>query len=184
MRDDVEPPAAFTSALHGLLDGAAYVLQFPLALSAVLVTCVLLGAAQVREAVQRAVVFAVITAASGWWPPSGATRGLVPAALLALGLAAAGGLRPAGQFVWPAVVAGGSAAGWAGGMQTASWQEAVGGGLALGGVAMALLLGLSRLRATPASMAAVLTIGRRVVGAWIAAVGVLLLALSLRGGIP
>lgn len=177
-------PAAIASDLQAILDGAAFVLQSPLALAAVLVTCVLVEMRQAREAVLRTIVFAAVTAASGVWSPAAPSQTLVAAALLVLGLAAAVGRPAAGPFAWPAVVAGGLAAGWAAGMQTASWQEALGGSLALGALAISLWLGLFRLHAAPAPVPAVLSVGRRVIGAWIAAVGALLLALSMRGGIP
>ena len=179
---DASLPGRLSSDFQFVLDGAIFVLQSPLALAAALVTCVLLASVTARTAVVRALAFALIASVGGSMAPSLPAQAAVPAALLVLGLTTACGLQLNWPFAGLAIALGGLAAGWAGGMQTAAWQEAMGGGVVLGGLVCGLLLGLLGLRATPARFALVVSVGRRVIGAWIGALGALLLALVMRAG--
>jgi len=168
--------------LRAAADGAAFVLQSALALAPAVATGLALAPVEVRRAGVRALVFAGLVGASGWLPIAGAVQAAPAAALVVLGLGTACGLRLAGAAAWLAVAVGALAAGLGGGMQTASWPEAAGGSLALGGLVLLVQLLLARLVALPARLVPVAALGRRMAGAWIGAVGAILLALWVRGG--
>jgi hydrogenase/urease accessory protein HupE len=97
-----------------------------------------------------------------------------------LGAVVAAGLRLRGWAAALAVAIGGVTAGAAGGFQTATWEEVVGGGMLLGLIVVTWLLLASRV-VLPARIVRGATLARRMAGAWIAAVGILLVALWLRG---
>ncbi|MGZ5179118.1 MAG: hypothetical protein ACXWC2_01490 [Ramlibacter sp.] len=170
------------TGLHAAAAGGAFVLQSPLALAPAVATCLALAPGGVREAGLRALLFACVAAASGWLPVADAVQAAPAAVLVLLGLATAVGMRLAGGAAWGAIVVGAFASGLGGGMQTASWQEAAGGGLALCLLVVLLDVLLARLALLPVRTGRVVTLGRRMAGAWIGAVGAILLALWLRGG--
>jgi hypothetical protein len=103
--------------------------------------------------------------------------------LVVLGLSLASGFKARGFGVPAAAVGGGAAAGLAGGMQLASWQEVAGGDIVLAG--LLLLASLACAKAPRLQrLASGAAVGRRMAGAWIAAIGLLMLALwwsSARG---
>ena len=167
--------------LRGVVDGVLYMGQSPLALAATLATVLVLAAVPLRRAATGALVFALAAIAAGWLPhpvPGGA---VTPALLLVLGACVAAGLRLRGVAGWMAVVVGGVAAGIAGGLQTATWEETAGGIAVLFVLALAGSVLGGRV-VLPQRMQRGSALARRMAGAWIAAVGVLLLALWLRRG--
>ena len=166
---------------RGVLDGGLFVLQSALSLGAAIATVLVLAPMRSRRAVGAALAFALIAVASGWLPERVPGGVLAPAALLLLGAVIASGFRARGVVAWIAIVIGGIAAGVAGGFQTATVAESV-GGAALLFVLLAvglLLVGHVRL---PERVNRGATLARRMAGAWIAAVGILLVALWLRRG--
>jgi hypothetical protein len=77
-------------------------------------------------------------------------------------------------------VAGGIATGVAAGMQVASWPEIAGSDAAILAVLAIATLPM-RFAQHAGRLARVAAVGRRMAGAWIAAIGALLLALPMRG---
>src|SRR6476620_3641023 len=100
------------------IEGAAFALQSPLALAAMLATGLLVPQERVRGGVAKALVFALVAAASGWLPLPALAQAAVPAVLVAYGIAIACGLHAKRLVQAPILVVGGLAAGVAGGMQT------------------------------------------------------------------
>lgn len=170
-------------AMHarGLADGALFMLQSALALGAAVATVLAAAFAGTRQAVRAAIVFVAAAAASAWLPPVVPAASVVPGMLLVLGVVLAAGLRLRGAIAWIAVVIGGATAGLAGGLQTATWEESVGGLLVLAAIVLAGWLLATRIDVPPRMQRGVAT-ARRMAGAWIAAVGVLLIALWVRRG--
>lgn len=167
--------------LRGMADGALFMAQSALALAAAAATVLAVAAATARQAVVAAIVFLLAASASAWMPQAVPAAALVPGVLLALGVLLAAGLRPRGAVAWIAVLAGGLAAGLAGGLPTATWEETAGGLVVLSLPVLAGLLLAVRIPVPPRLHRGAAT-ARRMAGAWIAAVGVLLLALWLRRG--
>lgn len=167
--------------VRGLADGAVFVLQSALSLGAAIATVLALAPMPPRRASGAALAFALEAVAAGWLPDSVPGGVLAPVALLLLGATVATGFRLRGAPAWAALVVGGVAAGVAGGFQTATLAESIGGAALLFGlVALGLLLvGSVRL---PQRVVRGATLARRMAGAWIAAVGILLVALWLRRG--
>lgn len=163
--------------MNPLLDAALLALAAPVALAAAVAAGFL--AAVSRNAIGSVLLFTCAFVATGWWTlPPLAVASLPPAILLLLGAALAwnaGWTSKAGIITG---VLGGVAAGLAGGAQTSSLAEAAASSLALAGVVLGALL-LRRSVRRPPLLAAWLP---RVAGAWIAAIGALLLALALRHG--
>ena len=179
-----QPGSASDAAMHlrGAVDGALFMGQSALALAATLATVLLLAAVPLRRAAGSALVFTLAAVAAGWLPvpvPWGAAT--TPAVLLLLGACVAAGLRLRGIAGWIAVVVGGVAAGIAGGLQTATWEETA-GGIAVLYAALLAGLGLGGHVVLPQGMQRGAALACRMAGAWIAAVGVLMLAMWLRRG--
>lgn len=170
-------------AMHarGIADGALFMGQSALALGAAVATVLAVAVDGARRAVAAAIVFVAAGAASAWWPAGVPSSSLVPGVLLVLGLVLAAGLRLRGAIAWIAVAVGGVAAGLAGGLQTATWEETLGGLLLLAVLVLAGFQLAARVAVPPRLQRGAAT-ARRMAGAWIAAVGVLLIALWLRRG--
>ena len=169
------------SQLGGVLDGGMFVLQSALSLGAAVATVLVLAPMRSRRAVVAALVFAFVAVASGWLPERVPGGVLAPAALLLLGAVIATGFRARGVLAWIAIAIGGIAAGVAGGFQTATVAESI-GGAALLFVLVAIGLLLAGHVTLPERVARGAALGRRMAGAWIAAVGILLVTLWLRRG--
>lgn len=169
----------------GLGDGASYLLGAPLAVAALLATCLLLATAR-RPLPASAIVLLVAAATLTRFVAVVDQALIVPCILIALGSLLALGCTARGRVAPLVAVAGGVAAGLGGGMQVASWQEIAGGDAVL--VAMFLLASVAAAKAPPLGRFTVAAgVGRRMAGAWIAAIGVLMLALwwrAAQGGAP
>jgi hypothetical protein len=173
------PASDLVTHLGGLLDGAVFLLQSALSLGAAIATVLALAPMPSRRALGSAMALALIAVTAGWLLPNVPGGVLAPGALLVLGAVIATGFRLRDWLAWIAIVIGGVAAGVAGGFQTATWEETV-GGVALLFVLVAaglLLIGNVRL---PQRVVSGATLARRMAGAWIAAIGILLVALWLR----
>jgi hypothetical protein len=162
----------------GLHDGALYVLGAPLALAALIATCLLLATAR-RPLPAAGVVLFVAAATITRWLPVLEDGLVVPGILLVLGLCLALDWTARGLGVPAAAAAGGAASGLAGGMQLASWQEIAGGDLVLFALLLFASLGIARAPRLQ-RLAKGAAVGRRMAGAWIAAIGILMLALWWR----
>lgn len=167
--------------LRGVADGGLFLLQSALSLGAAIATVLALAPMPSRRAVGSALVFAAIAVAAGWLPPSVPGGVLAPAALLLLGATIATGFRLRGVLAGIAIVVGATAAGVAGGFQTATTEESIGGAVVLFVLVVAGLLLIGKVT-LPARVVRGATLARRMAGAWIAAVGILLVALWLRRG--
>lgn len=167
--------------LRGLLDGGLFMAQSALALGVAAATVLVAAVDNTRQAWLAAIVFVAASAASAWMPHSPASEALAPGMLLVLGGLLASGLRLRGVGAWIAVVLGGATAGIAGGLQTATWPEALGGLLVLFAPVLVGLVVSARVVVVPRMSRGVAT-ARRMAGAWLAAVGILLVALLVRRG--
>lgn len=162
----------------GVLDGAAYLLGAPLALAALLATCLLLATAR-RALPASALALLVAAATLTRWLGVVDQALIVPCILLLFGTLLALGWKARGAAAPLAALAGGAAVGLGGGMQLASWQEIAGGDAV---VAMLFVLAsVLTAKAPPLGrFTAAGAVGRRMAGAWVAAVGVLMIALWWR----
>lgn len=161
--------------MNPLLDAALLALTAPVALAAAAAAGLL--AAPGRTAAAAVLAFCCAFVAIGWWTlPALAVAGVPPATLLLLGAALAWSPAWASGVGLVTGLLGGVAAGLAGGAQTSSLAEAIASSLALSGLLLGALL-LRRRAQQPTVLATWLP---RVAGAWIAAIGALLLALALR----
>jgi hypothetical protein len=165
--------------LSGTIDGALYLLRAPLALCALLATCLLLASAT-RSAWPALAVVVVATATVARWLPVVEDARLVPGMLLVLGLLLAVGRGMGHAMVLAGAVVGGIATGIGGGMQVASGPEIAGSDAAIVAVLAIATLPM-RFAQHAGRLARVAAVGRRMAGAWIAAIGALLLALPMRG---
>ncbi len=130
-------------------------------------------------AVAVVVVLLVVTAALGMVVGKSAP-GWLPAALVtAVGLLAVSGVSPAPWLVWLATACAGFAAGVAADLDTLTWQPVAGACGTLGLMLVVLLAGCEDLYGV-ARLQKVLPIARRVLGSWVAALGLLLGALAMR----
>lgn len=167
--------------LRGMADGAVFMAQSPLALGATVATVLVATTGSARQAMAAAIVFVLAAVANVWTPPILAAGWLVPGVVLLMGALLAAGLRLRGAATWIVVVVGGFAAGLAGGLETATWEESVGGLVLLWLLVLAGLL-LGTMIVVPPRLQRGAGTARRMAGAWIAAVGVLLIALWMRSG--
>ncbi|MBK0391151.1 hypothetical protein [Ramlibacter algicola] len=163
----------------GLADGALYAAQSPLALGAILAACLACRPASRRAAAAMAALLGV-SLLSGYatpdtWPA--ATIAACVLGVLGVFVAANGQFRAASPL---ALVPGGFAAALAAGVPTATPAEAAGSVALLLVPGAALLLARASIR-WPARLQLGASIARRMAGAWITAVGILLLALRARG---
>jgi hypothetical protein len=165
-----------TALLAEAADGAQFLLTSALALAAIVASSRVLWGLSLRQGVIASVLFALVAILTVWLPP-------LPANILSPAVLAVCGLLLALGFDWPmgirgaAAAAGAITAGISGGIQTATWAEAAGAVLVLLLLVFALL---QPARFVPSSQPA-LKLARRMAGAWIAAVGVLMLVLTVRG---
>lgn len=111
-------------------------------------------------------------ALAGWLPTATA-----PAAIVAVGLVAVAGLTPPQAAALTLAVLGGTAAGLAADLDARSWQGSIGVAAALMLPLFAALAAFEDLIKLP-QLAAILPITRRVLGSWVAAVGLLMTALA------
>lgn len=167
--------------LRGVADGALFMAQSELALGAVAATVLVVAAGSARRAAIGSILFVLAAACSAWMPQALQGGALVPGVLLAFGVLLASGLRLRGGTAWLALAVSGIATGLAGGLQIATWEETIGGLLVLLVMVLGgLCLGVGI--AVPPRLQRGAVTARRTAGAWIAAVGVLLLALWVRRG--
>ncbi len=164
-----------------LLDGALFALGAVPALGAVAAACLATSPGTWRHAVLGAGLFAAGAALARLLPDTPAATACAAACMVLGGGAAALGASArrirAAALPWLAC---GVAAGWAAGLPTSWPAEAVGSVLALAVLAATGLLLHGRPGLPPALRPAGRT-ARRVAGAWLAALGALLLALWWRG---
>jgi len=170
-----------TAHLRGVVDGASFLLQSALSIAAAVATVLALAPVPVQRAMACTVLFALAAVVSRWLPPAVPGGLLAPAVLFVLGAVIATGFRLRGVVAGLAIVIGGAAAGAAGGFGTATWEEMVGGVVLLAVIVSAGMLLIGNIE-VPARIVRAATLARRMAGAWIAAVGVLLVALWLRRG--
>lgn len=158
--------------------GALHLLTSPLAVAAMVGLVLALFGVQERMSLVAAGC-AAATAALAAAVPAPIPAFAVPAAVVVLGLSAAAGLKPSKPGTVLLSLLAGLAAGAASDLDTPSWQGVIG----IAGVmlfvtisALAALDDLARL----AWLKNVLPIGRRILGSWVAAIGLLLGALAIR----
>jgi hypothetical protein len=163
----------------GVIDGAVYVLTSPLALCALLATCLLLGSRGRAPAPAPLTVFVAGATVTRWLPVVEQPL-VVPGILLVLGVLIAANVAVRGPAGFAIGAAGGAAAGLGGGMQMASVQEVAGGDAALVGLLALVCMAMALVPARE-WLSRPVAVGRRMAGAWIAAIGALMLALSWRG---
>ncbi|MFM9881088.1 MAG: hypothetical protein ACKVOO_11850 [Burkholderiaceae bacterium] len=164
-----------------LWSGVFSLLTAPLALAVLMALAAFLSAGGLVPAL-RAVLLAAAAAGLCARYPAGLMTSALPWACALLGLAAALALRPRAVLAWPLALVAGAAAGTATALELPSRDAALGVVLALGYVLVCATLGLHALRAHP-RWGEPTTIGCRVVGAWVAAMGLLLAALALKAAV-
>ena len=156
--------------------GAQHFFTSPLSLAA------LLGLAAAFFGTSERVFFPSIVLAGGCAGGAAALAGSLPAAaapaaLVAVGLAAVAGWTPSRTAALALAVLGGTAAGLAADLDARSWQGSI-------GVAAAMMLPLFAALAASEDLiklprlAAIFPIARRVLGSWVAAMGLLMTALA------
>ncbi len=164
------------------LEGASYLLRSPLALMILAALVLSLHGLSMRNAGARVPLFVACAIGAGFLPPSAAHAYLGPAFLAAVGLALVLGAAPRGLPASVLAAVGGVALGFAAGLQTATGAETFGtltaavllcGAGYVAGQALALTLSTRAIG-----------LGRRVVSAWITAIGMLLLSLQLTSDRP
>ena len=176
-----------TRHIGSTVDGALFVLQSPLSVGLSLAAVLALAPLPRRRALLSALAFALVTIGSGWLPDSVAGSVLVPASWLApmlllfVGAPIAMGVRLQGLNAWVVLLGAGIGAGVSGGFQTATVDEITGASMALFVLVAAGLLMVGAVH-LPERVVRAATLARRMTGAWMAAVGILLLALLLRRG--
>lgn len=179
--------SGLAAQLAGLAEGARYVLQSALAIGPAVATVLAVAPMPPRRALAGALLLALVAVGSRWLPDDVPGAVLAPGGLLApvvlvlLGTVTATGWRLRSASAWVALVVAGIVAGISGGFQTATVDESLGGGAVLLVLVAAGLLVMGAVR-LPDRVVRGATLARRMAGAWIAAVGVLLVALLLRGG--
>lgn len=160
--------------------GALHLLTSPLAVAALVGLVLALFGVQERMSVVAAGCAAAASALAGAVPTQIPVFA-VPAAVVVLGLSAAAGLKPSKTATVLLSLLAGMAAGAASDLDNPSWQGVIG----IAGVmlivtisALAAFEDLSRLT----WLQNILPIGRRILGSWVAAIGLLLGALAIRSG--
>jgi hypothetical protein len=156
--------------------GAQHFLTSPLSLAALLgLAAALFGTTE--RVFFPAIVLAGVCAAGAAALAGGLPSAAAPAAIVLIGLAAVAGWTPTRAAALALAVVGGSAAGLAADLDARSWQGSI-------GVAAALMLPLFGALAASEDLiklprlAAILPIARRVLGSWVAAMGLLMTALA------
>lgn len=159
-------------------DGAQAVLGQPLALLAAL-SVALATRGRIGHGSRLALgVFLAAAVAASTVPPSAMHAAAAAALLAVLGVAVATGWRWGRAVHVAAAALGGLALGLAAGLPVALPSEA-GGSLLVGGALLALLLAVHRALERRWHRHVALRFGPRVLGAWVAAIGLLLMALQL-----
>ena len=160
--------------------GALHLLTSPLAVAAMVGLVLALFGVQERMSLVAAGC-AAVTSALAAAAPAQIPAFAVPAAVVVLGLSAAAGWKPSRLGAVLLSLLAGLAAGAASDLDNPSWQGVIG----IAGVmlfvtisALAALEDLARL----AWLKNVLPIARRILGSWVAAIGLLLGALTIRSG--
>lgn len=161
--------------------GVFQLLTSPLALAALVGVAV--AGAGVRDPWSPAAagVAGVAAALAATWPALFATW-MAPASVVPIGLAAVAALRPAPLIVMVLAVCGGLAAGRAADLDEVSTAGVAGVGASSAILVVLLLVFIDDL-AKFQRLRAVVPIARRVLGSWVAAIALLLVALSLRAGV-
>ena len=164
--------------LLGARDGVQAALREPLAVLAVLAVATATRRRLAHRGASTLALFLAAAASAGMAPPSTHHAAAASALLAALGVAMAAGWRWGRGVHGLAAASGGVAIGLAAGLPLALPTEA-GGSLLVGAVLLAVLLAVHRALEHRWPTQAALRIGPRVLGAWIAAIGFLLMALQL-----
>ncbi|WP_145979297.1 hypothetical protein [Ramlibacter tataouinensis] len=165
--------------LQGAFDGATVLLQSTLAMVVTVATFLALAPVTASRPAWRALLFCACALAVGWVQRPLPADAIAAGVSLVLGAGTAAGLRWRGWAAWAVLVLGGAAAGISGKMQTASWEEGLGAALLL--LLLAFVMILAGRIAMPARLSGASALARRMSGAWVAALGVLMLALWIRG---
>lgn len=160
--------------------GALHLLTSPLAVAAMVGLVLALFGVQERMSLVAAGCAAASSALAGAMPAQ-IPAFAVPAAVVVLGLSAAAGLKPSKLGTVLLSLLAGLSAGAASDLDNPTWQGVIG----IAGVmlfvtisALAALDDLARL----AWLKNILPIARRILGSWVAAIGLLLGALAIRSG--
>lgn len=165
--------------LEGIVDGARVLVLSTLALAVTAATWFAVRSESYGNAVCMAVFFcacALLVEVPGYALPADTVAAFV---LLALGVLVAADLPLRGRAAWVGAAVGGVAAGLSGKLQTASWEESAGALGALLGIS--IVFGVLAQATIPSALTRPAALARRMAGAWLAAVGVLMLALWMRG---
>ena len=171
--------SAFGNA-NSVWSGALHLLTSPLAVAALVGLVMALFGVQERLSLVAAGCAAALSALAAAVPVQ-IPAFVVPAAVVILGVSAAAGLKPSMLGTVLLSLLAGLAAGVASDLDTPSWQGVIGiAGVMLFVIisALAALDDLSRL----AWLKNILPVARRVLGSWVAAIGLLLGALAIRSG--
>jgi hypothetical protein len=169
----------FTGHLQGAIDGARVLLQSALALAVAVATSLALARMRLGRLVRGALLYSLAAVAMGALARPVPADVVASSVLLVFGVLIAAGVRLQGWTPWAAIIAGGIASGLAGKMQTASGAESAGGAVVL--FLLMLFVGMLTRIPAPARLHRAAGLARRMAGAWLAAVGVLMIALWMRG---
>lgn len=161
-----------------LWNGALHFLTSPLSLAALAGGVALLHGVDARMA-YLAALLAGLAACTGSALAPALPQGAVPAVLVLLGLCALSGWTPKTWAGLLLAALAGATAGAAADVDTPTWQAGLGVGLVMM-LGLQGALALLRQAAGVATLAGVLPIGRRVLGSWVAAAGLLLFTLALK----
>lgn len=160
--------------------GALHLLTSPLAVAALAGLVLALFGVQERMSLVAAGCAAAASALAGAMPAQ-IPAFAVPAAVVVLGLSAAAGLKPSKTGTVLLSLLAGMAAGAASDLDNPSWQGVIG----IAGVMLIVTIGAlaafeDLIRLT--WLQNLLPVGRRILGSWVAAMGLLLGALAIRSG--
>lgn len=160
--------------------GALHCVTSPLSLAALLGLVAALFGVRERLAITAAVVAGVVAAGSAALASRVPVYG-APAAVVLLGLAAVAAWEPPDAGVWLLAVLGGAAAGLAADLDTPTWQGVIGVGAVVLFLLGCTLSAAHDLLKLP-RLTSVLPIARRILGSWVAAMGLLMTALAVHLG--
>ncbi len=185
--------AAGPAAAHGgladapsIANGALHLLLSPLSIAALLGLVAVLAGPKRQLFLASATVVLVCAAALGVVATKGVPGWLAAGLVTLVGLLAASGYTatsgPKPWLVWLVSAGAGLAAGLASDLDSLAWQPVAGACAVLGVTVVALVAGSEDLYGVT-RLQKILPIAQRVLGAWVAALGLLLGALALRVGI-
>ena len=160
--------------------GALHLLTSPLAVAAMVGLVLALFGVHERMSLVAAVC-AAATSALAAAVPTQIPAFAVPAAVVVLGLSATAGLKPSRLGTVLLSLLAGLAAGTASDLDNPSWQGVIGIAGVMLFVTISALAALDDMTRLP-SLTNVLPIARRILGSWVAAIGLLLGALAIRTG--